>query len=278
MIVNGFHRLSPPAVRETATEQGFDFNVDPGVGYGSTAGWSGKQICFDKKAIGIEGPGGLGYSGFEWQGKFLAGNTFDYVNTHAEAMRSLIRYNVASCSSQALESGQVDISKYHIVDLLLGLEKHSPQAVMPYKTFTPAMQESLTKFTQGGGALLVSGSYIGSDMRQTADSTFLSRVLKLKYGGTVRADSDSIINGMGTTMDIYRTLNEDHYAATSTDVLQPEQPAYCAMTYPSGLPACVAYAGDDYHALTIGFPFECITSPSKRRSIMKGIINFLIDN
>ena len=158
MIVDGFHRLSAPAVRNTATEPGFDFDKDPGVWQGKTAGWSGRQINFNKRGLGIEGPGGLGYCGHEWQGQFFMGNDGDNVYTHAEAMKQLLKYNVVSCSSHAVEQGKVDLSKYHVVDLLLGLEKEDHYHTVPYKSLSPLMQQRMTKYAQGGGALLVSGA------------------------------------------------------------------------------------------------------------------------
>lgn len=227
--------------------------------------------------IGIEGPGGLGYSGNEWEGKLMAGNDFNHVVTHVEAMRSLQNYNVTTCSLTAVESGKVDLMKYHIVDLVLGLEKFNRYSVKNNKIFTPQIQDVIKRYTKDGGALMVSGAYIGSDMAEKSDSLFVNNVLKIKYGGNLQADSDSIITGMGTSFSVYKTLNETHYAATSTDIVQPLKPAYCALTYPGGLPACVAYAGNDYHAFTMGFPFECITSPRKRSAVMRGIINFLIE-
>ena len=287
MIVNGFHRVGAPAVRNTETEQGFDFDLDPGVSYGRTAGWSGSQQCFDKKNLGIEGPGGLGYSGQEWQGMFLAGNNFNYAYTHAEAMKNMLQYNVASCSSDAVEQGNIDLMKYHIVDMLLGLEKDdSPSAITDntaqgknsiytYKTFSRKMQDRLTKYAHSGGAILVSGAYVGSDMRHGNDSIFLHNILKLKAAGATRVKSDSIINGLGTEAAYHHTLNESHYAATSADILLPIAPAFSAMAYATGNSACVAYNGNDYRTFTMGFPFECITSYRKRAAIMKGIVNFL---
>ena len=277
MIVDGFHRLSAPAVRNTATEQGFDFDKDPGVWQGKTAGWSGRQINFNKRGLGIEGPGGLGYCGHEWQGQFFMGNDGDNVYTHAEAMKQLLKYNVVSCSSHAVEQGKVDLSKYHVVDLLLGLEKENPYHTVPYKSLSPLMQQRMTKYAQGGGALLVSGAYLGSDNQAEADTAFIHNILKVRHGGVARSDSDSIFVGMGTTLNIFRVLNESHYAATATDILQPIAPAYCAMTYQDKRSACVAYAGNDYHAFSMGFPFECINSYRKRSAIMKGIINFLVE-
>lgn len=275
MIVNGFHRVGAPAERNTSTEQGFDFDIDPGVSYGTTAGWSGAQCCFDKNKIGLEGPGGLGYSGQEWMGMFLAGNNFNNAYTHAEAMRNMIQYNVATCSSEAVEQGKIDLMKYHIVDMLLGLEKEDGNTLQTYKTFSKKMQERLTKYTHSGGAMMVSGAYVGSDMRQGNDSTFLRNVLKLNPMGATRLKSDSIVTGLGTEVVFFRILNEDHYAATVTDILQPVAPAFSAMAYASGTSACVAYEGKDYRTFTMGFPFECITSYRKRAAIMKGIVSFL---
>ena len=48
------------------------------------------------------------------------------------------------------------------------------------------------------------------------------------------------------------------------------------MTYADGYPACVAYDGTDYKAMTLGFPFECIKEEHKREVIMKGILRFLL--
>ena len=277
LIVNGFHRLSAPAIRETPTEQGFDFDVDPGVNYGKTAGISGRQTCFDKKKIGIEGPGGLGYGSDEWVGKFIMGNDFNYPYAHTEAMKGLLKYNISSCSSHSVEKGLVDIDKYHLVDLILGLEKKDGNRFESYKTFTPKMQEKLRNYTQTGGNLLVSGAYIGSDMRSTADSTFLADVLKVKNGGFIRNSQTPTINGMGTTFDFYNQLNEEHYAATSTDVLLPAAPAYSTLLYADGKSAAVAYGGADYKTFTMGFPFECITNSRKRAAIMKAVVSFLVE-
>jgi hypothetical protein len=81
---------------------------------------------------------------------------------------------------------------------------------------------------------------------------------------------------MGTTFDIYRTINEEHYAATSPDVLHPVGSAFCALLYGDGRGASVAYDGRDYKSFVMGFPFECITSYSKRQAVMRGILSFLM--
>jgi hypothetical protein len=62
MIVNGFHRVSSPAIRDNELEQGFDLDEDPGITYGPTLGWVGRQTNFNRSQMGNEN-GGLGYSG-----------------------------------------------------------------------------------------------------------------------------------------------------------------------------------------------------------------------
>ena len=48
------------------------------------------------------------------------------------------------------------------------------------------------------------------------------------------------------------------------------------MKYGDNQSACVAYDGSDYRSFTMGFPFECIREEQRRESIMRGILNFLL--
>ena len=123
MIVNGFHRLSSPHVVDTGTSKGFDIDTDPGVTFGRMAGWSGRQKVFDNSRRGREGEGALGYCGEELVGQFIAGNDFNDVRLHADAIHSAHKYNIVSCSSESFESGKAKLGNVDCVDLLLGLEK-----------------------------------------------------------------------------------------------------------------------------------------------------------
>lgn len=276
LVINGFHRLAAPAVIDNGAQQGFDLDRDPGVSYGLTAGWNGRQQCFDTSRMGHEGPGGLGYGGDELAGHFIAGNDFNYIRTHANAIASAQRYNIVSCSSEAIEAGKVKLEDYQAIDLILGLEKYDANAVKYYKSFPVSMQRKLAAYAQGGGRMLVSGAYLGSDMTQESDAAWLSRYLKTSWGGTIKTDTLTGARGLGMQFDFIRTLNPDHYAATHTDVLQPEGGAICAMQYSDGQSAAVAYSGNDYKAFVMGFPFECITNTSTRNKLMQGILNYIL--
>ena len=273
MIVNGFHRLSSPAIRNTVDEQGFDLDEDPGVTYGPTLGWSGKQLNYSRAEMGIE-DGGLGYCGDELAGKLIAGNDFNYVTTHAKAIASAKRYNIVSCAKEAVEGGQVNLIGYDAIDLILGLERNDGHSLVDYKTFTPAMQQALQRYTNHGGALLVSGAYVGTDMTSDEDRRFLQTILKSSWGGRSQSPSN-LVKGLGTEMDYWKALNEEHYAATSVDILQPMKPAYTVMQYADGYGAATAYRGS-YRLFVMGFPFECIQGDHKQANIMRGILNYLL--
>lgn len=249
MIVNNFHRLSSPAIRTIGGEKEFDINDDPGITYGTTAGWAGLS--------------------------FVAGNEFNYVTTHAKAIASAQEYNIVSASDKVIEDGKVKLKNYPLVDLVLGLERNDGHSLVYYKTFTKSMRKTLTDYTRRGGALLVSGAYIGTDIMGTEEEQFVSETLKCTYGGQYRAENN-LVNGLGTVIPYYNMLNEEHYAATSADILRPAAPAFTVMQYADGQDAAVAYKGKDYRSFTMGFPFECIMDEQKQGSIMRGILNFLL--
>ena len=117
---------------------------------------------------------------------------------------------------------------------------------------------------------------LNGKVKQIIEQQFLADVLKLRYGGTDRGNTNGMIEGLGMKYDTYRTLNEQHYAATAPDVLQHLSTSNCVMRYSDGKDAAVAYSGKDYRCLTMGFPFECIKDPTQRNAIMNGILNYLI--
>jgi hypothetical protein len=86
------------------------------------------------------------------------------------------------------------------------------------------------------------------------------------------------IRGLGTEFTFHRHLNERHYAAQHPEILEPVYPAFSAMKYADDFSACVAYGGTDYKAITMGFPLECIKDEPKRNSIMRGLLQFLLQS
>lgn len=273
LIVNGFQRLSSPAVIDDSQRQGFDLDADLGVPDGLYAGWNGRQQCFDRSRMGIEGPGGLGYGGNELAGRFIMGNTHDYVRLHADAVKSAGGCNIVSTTVSAVESGMVKLDAYKVVDLILGLQKDESWQIGNYETFSESLMKRLSAYRQSGGSLLVSGAYVGSG---TDNSKWLADCLSVSAGGYLKTDTVSGVSGLNTDFDFSRAINSETYAVTRSDVLLPQGSGFCAMKYGSGESAAVACGGNGGRSFVMGFPFESITGASVRARLMGGILQFLM--
>ena len=277
LIVNGFHRLSSPAIIDNDTEQGFNLEADPGVSYGVTAGWNGRQSNFDRTQFGKEGLSALGFGGDELAGLFIAGNSFDYVRTHAEAIATSGKYNIVSCSSKAIENGYVKLEKYVLIDLALGLEKNDGHSLYFYKALRPNMQTQIANYLNRGGRVFANGAYLATDMTSSNEQEWLARFFKVSAVGSNQNNYNSTVIGLGSQFDIYRTMNEQHYGAYSPDILQPSGSAFSVMTYADNTSAAVAYKGTDFRTFVMAFPFECIKNREVRNRIMRGIIAYLLN-
>lgn len=276
LIVNGFDRISGPAVINTPDKAGFDLDEDPGVPYLSNISFSGAQTCFDRSQYGKEGAGSLGHSERELEGMKIAGNSFDYPFIHGKAIQAAGRYSFVSCSDEAVENGLVMLEDYPIVDYILGLEKEDAAAKADYKTYSSVMQRILTSYCQSGGNLFVSGAYVGSDMSGTqGNREFTEKVLKYGYQSSLKDKSVNRISGLGLTVTIPRLPNENSYAVPSVDCIVPVDTAFPVFTYaPANQSAGIAYKGENYRTFVLGFPFESIQSEVDRATIMAGILGF----
>ena len=73
LVVNGFDRISGPAVIDTPDAAGFDLSQDPGVPYLYDISLCGAQQNFSRKEAGRR----LGESSDKYEGMKIIGNTFD---------------------------------------------------------------------------------------------------------------------------------------------------------------------------------------------------------
>lgn len=274
LIVNGFTRLSGPAIVNNTDSLGFNLDADYGVPYIKSPEYCGRQTIFLRANICGNGNSTLGYSTQELQGKFIAGNTFDYPYIHGKAISLLPNVSFSSCSIGSLDKGLV-VSRYDMLDIILGLQKDDGESSMiPYKTFTPSIQTILRKYCEVGGKLFVSGSYIASDMTSDKDNEFTSNVLKYEKTSDSNVVPDTIVKGNGIDFSFVRDINENQYAVQHPDRLHPCDGAFTAFTYADGTSAGIAYQGNKKCIIALGFPFESVRGENKRQLLMKMIYNF----
>ena len=299
LIVNGFDRVSGPARVERNDSLGFDLKEDIGVARGETMALCGPQLNFAARNAGTEGPDGLGYSTDELVGAIIPGNTFDYPVLHGEALAATQGCSFASASREAFEEGDVDASGFSMIDYIAGLQRDVAYNFKRYKVFTPAIRQRLQHYIEGGGRVLVSGSFIGTDLTTAEERDFAARILHYVPAGTARADSTDFVNGLSLRIPLRRVhtladfLGEKSapekngrrlYMLQAPDAILPAQPGsetslstFTAFAYGSGASAGVAWRGSNARVIAMGFPFESISGAEIRAQVMKALVSFLTD-
>ena len=287
LVVDGFDRLSSPAVIDTQQLQGFDLNEDLGVSLDTQAAWIGRQQNFNKWAAGVDGWQGLGYSDTSMQGQLVAGNNQNTVQTHVEDIAAMRKYNVVSTSMKAVEKGLCNLSRYQCVDIALGLQRNDGHSLINYKTFTPIAQKLIREYANKNGRLIVSGAYVGTDMRDSLEQVFLSDVFKASFDGAVKtdtllaairplaSDTDSVARDSVVAL-LYKSPNAVHYAPTKVDVLTPLDGSTTGYRYTGWWSASVAYVAGNRRSHIFGFPLECIKDSEDRRRIMAEAIDMMM--
>ena len=281
LVVNGFQRVDGPAVVNDSAYAGFDLLADPGVPYIGTTAYSGLQYEFSREMIGHEDEAlQMGASGSELEGTYVAGNTMDYAAVHGRSIKNA-GYSFVSCSRQAFEESIVKPQAFDVVDIYFGLQRKTDYSVIEhpeYQVITPVMYAILGHYVKQGGALLVSGSYLGEESRANATTkALLNNVLHAKEMGCIADWSEQGICGLGTTLEIPRWVNPEQYAVTRPEVFMPIGDAFTPLVYEhSRRNAAVAYSGR-YRSLLLGFPFEAIRSAHDRDLVMSSVLKFLVE-
>ncbi|MBQ6166542.1 MAG: N-acetylmuramoyl-L-alanine amidase [Muribaculaceae bacterium] len=295
LVVNGFTRVSAPDWFDGPERAGFDDDKDHGVPYMQQINYLGSQYEF-RRAIewkDDDAPG-FGSSRSDHETMNVAGNNFDYPSVHGEALMNA-GYSFVSCSQQALEGGY-NTDGYRLMDLILGKQKEikTGSGMMPtrFKIYTAGLKDALRRFTAGGGSVLLSGAYVGSDLWDNAagnndeeGKTFVKSVLGFEHlhgrasldGTVIATDSpDNYLSSPGAWTFVSK-LNDKVYAVESPDAIRAsDSRGFTWMRYgENGLPAAIASDRGNYRTVVVGFPLETVTTAQERTSLMSRIMEFL---
>lgn len=277
LIVNGFDRLAAPYFYNTPDSVGFDIAIDPGVSYKRELTFTGRQLYFNPDGLGKEGPCGLGNCLTDIEGSIIAGNTFDYTFVHGKAIQAAGGLSFVSSSDEAVESGMQQLKNYDIVDYICGLEKEdNSYPGKSYKTFSPVMRQKITEFCSLGRGIMVSGSFIASDMQTQDEREFTSYILHYGLERNKRNDVNEFVIGLDNNISIQVEADKEIYQSLYSDRILPVGEGFIPMIYSDNGGAAVAYKGS-YRTFSMSFPFEIIKSAEKRSQIMASIMNFLLE-
>lgn len=209
-------------------------------------------------------------------------NGFDYIVSHGKAIAN---YGLAfdSCQNEAVANSQVLLANYAIVIWACGNE------TVGSETFSSTEQTRVTTYLAGGGGLFVSGADVAYDLDRAsgptaADRNFLHNQLhaaftndnSTSYTGTALAGGIFAGRASVTVDDGSKGI----YWVQTPDVLGPYGAgAVAAMNYSGGTggAAAVQYDGSAGGGRTVllAFPFETITSATRRNEYMSNILSFL---
>jgi hypothetical protein len=205
-----------------------------------------------------------------------------FAMTHARSIAG----RFATCANDALLEGSVDLSGYDRVDWLLGDESEAD------RTFDGQEQALVKAYLDlTGKGMMISGSELAYDLDRPSgpaqgDRDFLRSYLKTAFA----ADDAGVYDVSGVPSTPFEGLSFRYgipaegspYEEDWPDVIAPVNGGEALMRYgPGGSTiAAVGYrgvspGGGSSALVTMGFPFETITSQGARDSLMAMVMTYL---
>ncbi len=284
LIVNGFDRVDGPAIFDTDSLAGVLRQQDNGVAYAYDFSTTGDQYNFEKKSTWADDDApGHGASYADLETTIYRGNTFDFSYTHGVSMLAA-GYSFVTASDEAVESGDADLTKYRLVDLLYGEEKTT---ILPgrnltphFKIYTGKMLNALEKYTQNGGNIFISGAYIGTEISRNKEE--LTRIENLI--GFKRRTDHAVKNGAfysdNTDFAFKGEYNTDYcleqYAVESPDGIEPfDKAGQTIFRYGENNVSAGVFYNGTHKVLALGFPFESVKGEKERNQLMAKILKML---
>jgi len=283
LIVAGFDRVSAPASVEFDTFRGFAHFVDEGVADHHDMSFVGTQYDFnvDSPWSDDDSPGhGASYSTLETN--VLPGNTFNYPAMHGASILNA-GYVFATASDESV--GEMDLSAYSVVDLILGEEKktNGPGILSDFEAIPDELQQKMTAFSSNNGSIIITGAHVATDLAgPAADETsvaFAHDVLLFKWrtDHAVQTGTAYGIDRWEEFVDI--SFNVDPvgaiYRVESPDALEPENGSKTLLRYSdNNMSAAIGKPGAG-GVIVAGFPFETILDASVRDRLMKRFLEFV---
>ncbi|WP_172992192.1 N-acetylmuramoyl-L-alanine amidase [Lacipirellula parvula] len=204
----------------------------------------------------------------------LQSNSYDYAVQLASAIRANApNLQIDATSNEYVSSGAINLSDYEAVFWILGEESTTT------RTFDALEQTKVSAYLSSGGMLFLSGSEIGWDLEaQGGGASFYNNVLKADYVAddaatySVTGAAGSIFAGLSATFDNgAQTYNVDY-----PDRIAPLGGAAAALNYATGGAAAIQYTdgASGSQIVMLAFPFETITSPAMRNSVMQRVVDY----
>lgn len=299
-VINNFDRVSGPAFFETEEYAGFLTDKESGVPMGKDIAFTGAMYDFNKTSeYTSDSNPGFGASYNDNLGKIIAGNTFDYAHIHGKALIKA-GYPFCSCSKDVFCADSLLRSEFWAIDIICGkqLTTLMPDGSEKFKVFPEEMQDALRCFTSKGGNVIISGSYIGTDLCQKVypiqtDTTyrkkatdFAKNVLGYRFNCNFGSRTGALQMASGGSFGwtdlkgfkyIHNTPNSKFYCAEHPDGIAPasKNASIVARYADTGAPAAITYKGNGYRTVCYGFPLETLKKPEDLQELINASLSFI---
>jgi hypothetical protein len=288
LVINGFDRVAPPATIYRDGLHGFADFWDEGVPDKRDIATVGSQYDFSVfDPFQTNDAPGRGASHTDLETTIIAGNTHDFVAVHGDAIRQA-GFSFSSASDEAVEAGLIALDRYAVIDLILGEEKSTPaysdSGKMDFQTFSPLMQTRIRGFVNNGGALIVSGAYVASDLtsHNPADSAglqFVKEVLNVKLLTNYAARTGKLTVIDTTHFQLpdkfeYNTAFSDKlYRVEAPDAIAPaDTTGKVLLRYAENERPAAVWTPGSGNVFVFGFPIETIVDKSLRDQLFREIL------
>lgn len=274
LIINGFTQVSAPQMMAADSMLG---GIVPGsyaVPYGTEVAYIGEQCDFDRKHEWVnDDECGFGMCYSDAANTLTIGNTFDYPCFYGQPLPSL----GYSYISQSME--YVTLSQSADYDaLIICMGKQISDTIY----WHPKVQDLIHRHLQRGGKLLLTGSYIGSRMKDKQSIQFASSYLHYRPYSS-RATHSGIIRSTLPYNQSYLSVNPIEYSLSmhvndslinceAPDAIEPTSSSQIILRYTdSGL--C---AGIGYQKQVVVLPFM-LESVGQRSALYQRLLQYLFD-
>lgn len=284
LIVNNFDRLSGPTFIDTPDYAGFQTNLDSGVPHIKDIAYIGQMYQF-RRELEFQSNDNPGFGGSysDMAGEITAGNSFDYPYIHGKALMKA-GYPFYSCCNDTFCNDSTYRKQAWTADIICGKQVTtlvgSGSRETEYTVFPEELQNTIRAYTSEGGNILVSGSYIATDiwdqvypvqtdsLFRVKSKEFAQKVLGYKWGanfGSRKAVARPAPNKVfptitGNRYEFHNEMNSESYCIEAPDGLVPSsRKGAIIMRYAdTNVPAAICHQGNEYRTVCFGFPLETL--------------------
>lgn len=286
-LIDGFSRISGPLAVRSENFAGFLSHLDPGVPGYYDLSFTGYQYDFTQGSdfITNDRPG-HGASATDYEKQVKRGNEFNNLYESGLIYTSL-GYSVSSSIEDALNSGSFNTGQYKLIELVYEKQKTTKlpgrnSRPVKYSVLRDSVCARLQNYLTNGGALILSGEYLGQDIYNAARTDTLAKkfaadFLKWRWGASY-ALNHTLKPVSGNSLQLSNELSLDLTSSAplmnlrSADSFYPVQGSEVLYRYAINDFAAMIAFKKQYKVLTLGFPLSKLQSVEAKKQLIKKFI------